>query len=220
MKSLRIFSFIVFTFVYGNLYSQNSVGFKGGFTYAWPEYGSIELPEDADTHIEGFNFSIFYFYNFHKNWAIGVAPGYIKRGAACFPGFQPVFIGDSKVFLNYIEFPVLVQKSFVLSRNGLRLNSSLGYGLSKLMSAFVHEEIDGSAEKPNVSRIEVDSDNIGSFNKYDHGAYFNLGLPYSLNEKHSIFIESSFYYGLKDYDKLSTSKNRSFNLNVGYSFFL
>ncbi len=150
--------------------------------------------------------------------AIGIEPGYVKRGGACFPGFQPNFIGDSKVFLNYIEFPLMIQKSYDLGQKGLKLNSSIGYGVSRLQSAYSHQEILGSPDPPIITLLEVDNEKVGSFDKYDHGAYFNLGLSYIFTTKSSIFLESSYYFGLKDYDKVTTSKNRSLNFNLGYSY--
>jgi hypothetical protein len=103
-----------FSFIFGFLFianlhltSQSYIGMKGGFTNAWPDYGDAILPENAQTSVNGFNFTLMYYHSISKHFQIGLEPGYTQRGAACFPGWQPLFLGDTKVNLNYAELPVM-----------------------------------------------------------------------------------------------------------------
>ena len=219
MKKLLL---TIFTLIWISLqisHGQITFGVKGGYTNSWPGYGDIELPADAQTHISGHNLSAFLSVPIFENYGITFNPGYVKRGAACFPGWQPVFAGDSKVLLNYFELPLLIEKQFSLGSTNVELVSGLGYGLSILSSASVHQDqVFQNGINTIVSPISIGKNSNDIFNRIDHGLYLNLKVIYNLFTNHFIFIDSSYYHGLKDYDKENVSKNRSLNINFGFGY--
>lgn len=215
-KSTIFIALFFFTFL-NQSNCQIEIGLKGGFTNSWPGYGDLELPDDAQTNVSGYNLSIFISRSTNNNLGFSFQPAFIKRGAACFPGWQPVFEGDSKVFLNYFELPIFINKKFKFRSTSIV--TSFGYGLSFLNSASVHQEqLFESGTRTVVSNIEVGNDSQDSFNRLDHGFYISIRFDRQIQQNHFIFLESTYYLGMKDYDKVNTSKNRNLNFNIGFGY--
>lgn len=218
-KSITLLTFICVACA--NLINcQVELGVKGGFTHSWPGYGDLELPEDAQTSVSGYNISLFVSKTLSNQVGVSFQPTYVKKGAACFPGWQPTFAGDSKVFLNYLEFPFLVNRK--VKTGLLTITPSVGYGFSVLQSASLHiDQIRGdNTIITSVSPIVVGEDSDDSFNKIDHGFYLSLRFDRQLMQNHFVFFESAYYHGMKDYDKVDTSKTRNLNFNFGFGYFI
>jgi len=217
MRTIKfIFLFVSFNLFLFQLSAQSSFGFKGGYTDAWPDYGDVELPENAETHVKGFNFSILYAYQISNNFKVGIEPGFVQRGAACFPGWQPDFVGDTKVFLNYLEAPLMLSGQVAIPKTNFNVFGKIGFGASYLLSA--KEEISPAAniEFP-VERRKLDLENE-PLRRFDYGAYSSLGFAYSLNSIFELFLESTFYYGLPNFEENNTGKNRSLSFNLGFNY--
>jgi len=220
-KDLPLSIIIIILFFSLNSKAQITIGLKGGYTNTWPGFGDVELPENAVTDISSFNLSILVEKEIGKGLAFNFGPGYIKRGAACFPGWQPVFEGDSKVYLDYIEFPFSIVKNLYLDKLKLNVVPGIGFGVSYLYSAASHQELIGQTDLLiSVSDISIGEESSDSFNRYDSGFYYSLRLEKGLFSHHSIFIESVYYRGIKDYDKVNVSKNRNLNINFGFAYIL
>lgn len=217
-KTTIFIGLFLITFLYQSN-CQTEIGLKGGFTNSWPGYGDLELPDNAQTNVSGYNLSLFVGMSINDKLGFSFQPAFIKRGAACFPGWQPVFEGDSKVFLNYFELPIFINKKFKFKST--TIVPSFGYGLSFLNSASVHQEqLLASGTRTIVSSIEVGNDSEESFNRLDHGFYFSIRIDQQILQNHFIFFESAHYLGMKDYDKLNTSKNRNMNFNIGFGYII
>lgn len=217
MRSILTAS-IIFLLAFIQLNAQHSIGIKGGYTDAWPAYGDLLLPDNAETHVSGFNISVQYLKNLGNNFSLDIAPGFIRRGAACLPGWEPVFNGDSKNKLHYLELPIALRKTVPVFNDKTNLFISGGYGLSRLMKATIQFPADASGENFEENNIEIGNNPDARYKRYDHGAYFNLGFSYNILEHHTLFIESAYYHGMTDYDKFNVGKNRNLNFNLGYSF--
>lgn len=175
------------------------------------------MPDDAKTDVNGFNLSFFMGYQAFDNMVIGVSPAFVRRGAACFPGWQPVFEGDSRVFLNYIDIPLMISRKFDLKL--VKLVTSIGYGVNILTSASVHQDFIVHGDKRiDVREIEVGTKSDDSFRRFDQGFHFGVRLDRNVMENHFIFFETAYYLGLMDYGKKNTSKNRNLNFNVGIGY--
>lgn len=215
MKILPLLFFTFLLLATKPLSSQSYFGIKGGYTNAWPDYGATALPENAQTDVNGFNLSLMYHHSVSKHVRIGMEPGYIQRGAACVPGWQPTFVGDTKVKLNYVELPVFASYYINLGKSKFGLYGKLGYGVSYALSGN-QELIDLSGTNPPIaSKIDLSS-RESRLKRLDHGAHSGLGLSYAISEKSQIILASDFYYGFQNYDKINVAKNRSLNVNVGY----
>ncbi len=212
-KLVLVFAFLLT--VQFNVFSQSYFGIKGGYTNAWPDYGQTVLPDNAQTDVNGLNFSLLYYKPLNKHFHIGIEPGFIQRGAACFPGWQPVFVGDTKVKLNYVELPIMASFNVPLSKTNFGIYAKLGYGAAFLLSA-MQELIDlNSKAAPIRSRIDLGADDSRLI-RIDHGLHSSLGIAYTIGNNHKLILESNFYYGLSNYDKINVAKNRSLNVSVGY----
>ncbi len=218
MKNLKSVLFLVCLFTSGALSAQFSIGLQGGFTKAWEEYGDVGLPDDAEIDISGLNISILAYHRLGKNLQIGVEPGFARRGAACEPGWNvgpgPIFRGDTKLLLNYVEAPLMVSGNLNFFQNKFEVFGKVGYGTSFLASAYSEEITLGTDEPAERTRINLD-ESSSRLNRWDHGIYTGFGVAYNLG-KNQIFLASDVYMGMKDADRNNTSKNRSVDFNIGY----
>lgn len=198
----------------GELKAQLSIGLKAGYTNAWESYGpDVPLPENAETDVSGINISAMAYYKLGKFLSIGIEPGYVERGAACFPGFGIIFNGDTKFFLDYVEAPLMISANLPLFNKKIELYGKLGYGASMMVKA--EREVTPLNDEPvTTTPIQLGPESI--LNRWDHGAYGGVGIGYNFG-KTQVFVESNFYYGMRDAERSNVSKNRSVNVNLGVS---
>ena len=194
-------------------FSQISIGAKAGYTTSWPDYGEIELPADAQTDINGYNINVILQYSITKNISIGLEPGYVNRGAACMPGWSPRWAGDTELLINYVELPLLVNYKWKLT-NRLSLNTSAGYGVSYLVSAYRRTQNDID-EPATVTQLDISDIWDSSTKRLDHGLYLGTGFSYGLGIG-SIVSEVSYYKGMPNIDRRNFMKNRSLSFSLGY----
>ena len=208
MKKLIVLCFVLV--ISSSCFSQLSVGVKSGYTKAWDYYGNVNLPPDAEIHIHSRHLSLMAYKQMNERYSLGIEPGYIKRGAACVPGWIPIFVGDSRIFVDYIELPVLINMNFNLIKNRLILRAKIGAGAAIGIHAEEEVTLIGSDDPPIVTEID-----FRRLNRWDYGLYNGLGLSYPIGNG-ELTIESSYYHGIRDLDPNTTSENRSFNLSLGY----
>ena len=218
MKTLRNLLVIFSIIISAQASAQFSIGIKGGFTKAWEDYGDVDLPEDAEIDVSGFNISGLAYYRLNNYLQVGIEPGYIQRGAACVPGwnggFDPIFEGDTKLFLNYAELPLMVSGNVSFFQKKFEIFGKAGYGLTFLTTAY-SEEIDLGSDEPAIrTKLTLDDDS-SNLNRWDHGFYGGLGIAYNLG-RNQFFVESDYFMGLKDAERSNTSKNRSIDFSIGY----
>jgi|GEM_PF-881667 len=211
-------TFILCFCCYG-LFGQFSFGVKGGYTRAWEDYGSIELPEDAEIHINGFNISTVNYFRLNEHFSVGFEPGYVRRGAACEPGWwndsdDPGFNGDARLLLRFVELPVMMMVEKPVFGERLTLFAKTGFGAAYLVRA-VEENRDLGGDSAPVATV-LDLKNDERLNRFDYGFYGNLGLALPFQNGNSIFLEGGYYHGLRDADRFNTSKNRNISLSMGY----
>lgn len=215
MKTLKFLFLFLFCCSLSQLHAQWSIGVEGGYTNAWEEYGDVGLPEDAEIDVSGFNVSGLAYFQLSKHFKIGVEPGFIQRGAACVPGWQPIFEADTKLFLNYVEAPVMISGNIPLFKSKFEIFAKAGYGASYLTSAFREEMVvlpDGDVPV-NRTKMELGEDSM--LNRWDHGVYGSFGFGYNMGI-HQIFVASDYYMGLTDAERFNQSENRNVNFNIGY----
>ncbi|MCR9171276.1 MAG: hypothetical protein NXI10_02205 [bacterium] len=201
--------------------AQISVGGSAGYTRAWQNYGDVVLPDDAVTHIHAFNADVQVYYQVHPFISLGIEPGLSRLGAACVPGWNgginpnPIFPGDSRFLLDYIEAPLMIQGNFKLFQDRFFIQPALGYGWSVMVK--------GREEVVNLETGEVEITremSIGegtNLSRWDHGFHGTLKLGWQMG-KHSVFSQSGYYFGLRDAEAWNTSKNRALSVNLGYSY--
>lgn len=222
MKTSTIYFCLFFCISYLHTNAQLRIGIQGGLSNAWEEYGDVGLPDDAEIDIRGFNISGMVYYEVNTYLSLGVEPGYSKRGAACIPGWNneriPFFNGDTKLFLHYIEMPLMVEGRFPLWKDKLDVFGKLGYGASFLGSAF-EETVDLSSDPEETFRSRIDLANSESLRRIDHGLYSAAGFRLHFS-KQSLFVSVNHYRGLRDADPENKSLNRDLGLRVGWMMVL
>ena len=213
MKTLKSYLILCTCLLVTSLYGQISVGVEAGYTRAWEDYGDVELPPDAEIHIGGFNVSLLGYLKLTDHISVGIEPGYIKRGAACVPGWAPVFEGDTKLFLDHIELPLMASFNVPLLNNKLEAFARIGYGVSYLLSA-TEEVLTINEEDPFRTKLDLTSPRQ-DFNRLEHGAYGSLGLGYNMGQG-QFFVKTDYYMAMNNAVGFTASENRNININVGY----
>lgn len=186
---------------------------------AWEDYGDVQLPDDAVTHVNRFNITAMGYYQLNSYLSLGVEPGFAKRGAACVPGWwdeNPGFTGDTQLTLNYAELPLMVKGQFSIFNSNFQLRAKLGYGVAYMVSAF-EEVVDLQTDEQLLyQKVDFDQRNL---NRWDHGMYAGFGFGYQLGVG-NLLLESTYFRSPKDTDGDNTSKNRSITVDLGYSITL
>ncbi len=219
MKNIKNLFVLICLLIATQVSAQFTVGIKGGYTNAWEQYGDVDLPDDAEIDISGFNISSQVYYKLNNHLQLGIEPGVVKRGAACRPGWNigpdPFFNADTKILLNYVEAPIMVLGNLGFFQNKLELFGKIGYGAAYLSSGVLEQLQQGTGFDDPVLKTPLDLSKSSNMNRWDHGAYAGMGLGYNLG-RHQVFIESDFYMGMKDAERFNTSKNRSVDFSIGY----
>jgi hypothetical protein len=222
MQKLRLILMVCCFAATTQMNAQITIGVKGGFTNAWANYGDIVLPEDAQIDVNGFNVSVIGYWKIKDFLQIGTEPGYIRRGAACLPGglgwgSTPLFVADTKVYLNYTELPIISLWHLNLGDSNFEVFGKVGYGVSFLTSAFSDRISMTDPTEPKV-RTYLELKQV-PLNRFDHGIYSGLGFGYTFNQN-KIFMNANFYTGLKDFEFFNITKSRSIDLSLGYAYTL
>lgn len=200
--------------------AQFRIGGHAGYTRAWQNYGDVVLPDDAIIHIHSFNASVVIDYQLTEHFSLGVEPGFVRRGAACVPGWNdrgPIFRGDSRFSLDYVELPVLLQRHFGLLKGRLELIPSLGYSTAVMVNAT--EEIINLDTKDVIGSGTLTVGRDGSLNRFDHGPKGGMRVGWNFG-KYQLYAKTSFYMALRNAEQFNSSKNRAVNLSLGYIFTL
>ena len=193
--------------------AQFTLGIKGGFNRAWQGYGATQLPEDARTHVNRILLSTQAYYDIHRLVGIGMEPGYAQRGAFCVPGFV-FFNGDTKFLLDYVELPMMVKAGFSFAHDHLSVFGKTGFGASRIFKAT--QEVVWQDDRADPRRSELPIGGATQFRSMDYGLHGGLGITYHAGN-HQLFVESRYYYGLRDFDEWNVSKNRTLHVGIGFA---
>ncbi len=221
MKNFSVSFVFLFVIMAFSAKAQFSIGVKGGYTRAWEDYGEnrVLLPEDAKIHVHRFNLSLSVYRQLGKHWQIGLEPGYAGRGAACVPGWEfyqpvPVFRGDTRFRLNYLEMPLMFRFEQSFGGGKVYAFASAGYGFSYLISGFREVvDLDTGAK---VSTVDIAEE----LTRWEHGPYGSLGFGFPVKEHIRCFLAATYYRGLVNVDPFNPSQARALNVDLGFAFSL
>jgi len=218
MVSKRLLA-IVFSAVSLQISAQLSLGVRTGFTRAWERYGDVDLPDNAVIHVNRFYASAAAYLPLNKFLSIGIEPGYTQRGAACIPGWNPIFIGDTRLYLNYIELPVLVSFKLPLYKERVSAFGKLGWSSAVLVSAIEEAYTPSSGEVRSRRNLPIGAGwgwSGPQVRRLDHGLHGGFGAQLNLGTSR-LTAEARYYHGLVNAEFFNTSKNRSVHFGVGYA---
>lgn len=197
------------------LQAQVSFGLKAGYVKAWEKYGDIGLPDDAKIHINGFQLSGIVEMPLTKLLSINIEPGYVRRGAACFPGWVNS-TRDTRFKFGYAELPVMLKAHKSIFHDRFEVFGKAGYGISYMLAATREFLWFDSGEREPTKLNFKDEEWI---NRLDHGIYAGVGVSMKLGSNRLV-AEVSHYHGLIDTDRNNTTKNRSLQYTLGYRMML
>ncbi len=221
MSKVKIIGLLLVFILSTTAFSQFTFGSRIGYNKGWFDNGTVTLPEDAVLHINSGNVAILGYYTLYKYLQVGIEPGWVQRGAPQiqwtngWPG--PWFVGDSRLYLNYIDLPFMVKGNMRFLNDRIGIYGKLGISVSYLSSAY-WEQITtwGNIPPVIIETIEITLEESSFLNRWDHGIYSGAGLSYHFGV-HQLFIESAYYHGLSNTDRNKTSGSRVLSLNVGYN---
>ena len=200
-----------------NASAQFSFGLKGSYHNAWQEYGDDFAGNGgSDLKIKGFSTSLMAYFALGKNVEIGVEPGYIRRGAACEPGFfinNPYLNGDATLFANYLTAPVYLKGKLPLLKNRIELLGKCGGGPSYLIDGY--REVNLSWGPAVTQVIDIDFREETDLRRWDAGLNAGIGVGIHLGPG-TLLMEYEYYHSLKDMNELLTSRNRNRGFALGY----
>ncbi|MCH8903356.1 MAG: outer membrane beta-barrel protein [Bacteroidetes bacterium] len=211
MKILKPFLALLFCFLTLQLTAQISLGIKGGYVRAWEQYNLV-LPDDAKIHVNRFQVSALAYYQVNNYVSLGVEPGFTQRGAACVPGFI-LFRDEVKLLLNYLELPLMISVNVPLCEDKMEVFGKLGFGTARVIAAFREESSQLGDEPPIRTRLNTSFPSI--FRRWDYGIYSGFGFAIDIGAD-QLYVESSYFHGLRDVDVFNNSKNRSLHFAIGY----
>lgn len=213
--SLSLLLFLLFS---AGLCAQLSVGLKVQHGEAWQNYGDEIAINGFDQRITHYGASIEAFYAFSPALSIGIAPGYMRRGAACEPGFISgnIFlpIQDATIYANYLQLPVLLKANLPLTSR-FSLYGQAGAGFGYLLNGH-RDVVFFSSSNISPERQELDFETENTLNRFDFGAQAGLGFAYQLGRS-SIQLSADYYHGFLDMTDTNTSENRSWSIGLGYA---
>ena len=209
----KIFFIAALTMICSQIDAQVEIGISGGYTNAWQNYGDVNLPEDAQIDVNGINLSLQLYYKFSPYVSVGIEPGFIEKGAACVPGWQPIFSGDTEFLLDYIEMPIMIGGHLPLLNDRIEMTAKLGMAGSYLVAG-KRKEIYLNNDTP-AEMFDIDLKDNTLLNRWDYGMQSGFGIGYNLGI-HKIILECAYYHGLTNAEIWNTSQNRNVSYKVGY----
>lgn len=210
--SCSLFLFIsLFTI---SLSAQVSLGVKVFYNNGWQQYDESLLILRENVYIHNVGASATVEYAIDQHLSLVVEPGFVQRGAACFPGFVLPIGGSEVTFVgNYIEMPVLLQGNLNAWQNRLQFFLQAGAGYSYLASAY--RKFDFQDPEADAQRERVNFDQEPNINRLDFGYYGGGGVGVKAGPGY-LTATCRYYHGMPNVDDFQVSKNRAISYALGY----
>ncbi len=211
---LAHFLFLSASLFVTGLSAQIRLGVNVFYNQAWQQYDEslLILRENVYIHTPGVSATVEYAIDQH--FSLVVEPGFVQRGAACFPGFALPIGGTEVTFVgNYIEMPVMVQGQLYAWQNKLQFFLQAGAGYSYMINA--HREFDFQDPEAPAQRERVNFDQEPNVNRFDFGYYGGGGIGVKAGPGY-LTAACRYYHGMPDVDDFQVSKNRALSFGLGY----
>lgn len=106
----------------------------------------------------------------------------------------------------------------------INLGPSVGYMISEKITANFDYRNPSAVENFPIANRHVNQMTMDIKNKFDYGICAGGGVEFTVRQKHSIFIEGRYYYGIgnifsaRKKDEFSASRGTSIQVTLGYMF--
>ncbi len=213
MRLLSAFSLLFLLLFSTSLSSQTTLTITTQMGKAWQNYGDDFPINGYEQNITHYGFSAAVFRAINHRLAIGVAPGFMRRGAACEPSFAPgnrlvppISQIDATLYLNYLQLPFFLRAEFPIWGK-LEVVAQGGAGFAYLLSGF--REITYFNNFVPDERLDLDFDGVDqNLNRFDFGWTSSIGFGYPIG-KGKLRISGEHYYSFLDMNQNNTSLNRN-----------
>lgn len=214
----NVFLLLCFSFGLTAIHAQIELGIKAQYGKAWLDYdleNSVGIV-DYEQRIPNYAVSAEVLYQLPASrFAVGVAPGYARRGAGCEPGFAGGgFLGfnDATIYGNYLQLPILAR--FTTVQNGRWTSSvQLGGGPAYFLSGY--REISFFGDIPSEQQQLV-FENEENLNRVDVAAQGSLQIQYQLGPG-SVKLSGDYHHGFIDMNERFQSRHRAWSVGLGYA---
>lgn len=218
MRALLI-SIILLLLCIPALTAQTTLGVKAQTGNAWLSFPEGFVLEAYDFRIPHWGYSLEVFRQLNPKLALGIAPGYVRRGSqreiGFINGFGPRF--RAQVYLNYVQLPFYLkfEQKLIGRFSGF---AQTGVGLSYLTDGFREVEMfNVSNPAPNEMR-PFDFEGVDqNINRLDFGWYSSAGFAFLLGPG-QLSIFADYYHGYVDFNPFEPLKNRTWSMGLGYGF--
>ncbi|MFM9949928.1 MAG: outer membrane beta-barrel protein [Saprospiraceae bacterium] len=211
---LAHFLFLSVSLFATGLSAQVRLGVNVFYNQAWQQYDEslLILRENVYIHTPGASATVEYAIDQHLS--LVVEPGFVQRGAACFPGFQLPIGGNEVTFVgNYIEMPVMVQGQLYAWQNRLQFFVQAGAGYSYMISGYREFSFENPEAPAQRNRLIFDEE--PNVNRFDFGYYGGGGVGVKAGPGY-LTATCRYYHGMPDVDDFQVSKNRALSYALGY----
>lgn len=216
MKTRTFVLFFLLLCASVTVHAQYTVGIKVGYHKAWQDYGDDFFIDGFDGKIKGFSTSLIAYRSLGKHFDIGAEPSYIRRGAACEPGFfidNPYLTGDATLYANYVSLPVFLRNHYPLFRGRMNCSVKLGGSASWLVDGYRHLNLEWTGVIDQVQDINFEDE--PNLKRWDSGLQAGAGIGLNIGPG-LLQFEYEYYYSLMDMNRQITSKNRNAGLIMAY----
>ena len=201
-----------------SLSAQITVGLQVQSGESWQYYGEETAINGFDQQIPHYGVSAQVYYPVLPHLAVGLSPGFMRRGAACFPGFTGGFqpVQDATIYANYLQLPVMLKADFPLGGRWFTYAEG-GAGFSYLLNG--HWDLLFANLEGDRQRRDIDFEEDSFLNRFDFAVQANLGVAYQLGVG-QLRLGAGYYHGLLDVNDNNTSENRAWSINLAYHYSL
>lgn len=222
---MRYFTFLLLLILAVSVTTaQTTLTIKAQAGKSWQNYGDDFPINGYDQNITHYGFSAELFRDINPHFALGIGPGYMRRGAACEPGFfngdfiaDPFLAVDATIFLDYVQIPFLVRGTLPLFGK-LEVFGQGGAGFSYLVGGF--RDITTFFVPPSTERRKLDFEGADqNLNRFDFGWSSTLGFAYPIG-KGKLRVSGDHYNSFLDMNQRNTSLNRNWAVGLSYQFTL
>ena len=200
--------------------TQTTLLIKAQRGQAWQTYPET-LVNGRELPIRHFGFSAELFRQINPHFAIGLAPGFMRRGTDFEIGFINGIIPGPTTFqarlqLNYVQLPFMLRFETPVWKK-LGLYGQGGIGFTYLLGGYREIYVAEFIIDPPL-RVDLDFDEGDSeLNRFDFGWHSSFGLYYGIGNGR-VVVSGDYYRGTIDVDQKNVSLNRNWAIGLGYQF--
>ncbi len=196
------------------IFAQISVGVNVSYHQGWQQYADELNVVRANTYINKFAGGATVQYDLGRHLSIVAEPGFVQRGAACFPGWTLPIGGTEGTFVgHYVEMPILLEGRLFAWQDRVQFFGHAGAGYSYMLNGYRQFDFEDPNTPP--QRNWLDFSQESGLNRMDFGFYGGAGIGVKAGPGYATG-SFRYYHGMPDVEDAQISKNRATSFALGY----